>query len=58
MKSHVNLYDVHDNKRNTPHRKPYRKSCAEYHRILQEKNIDATILSLKNIDVLHRTPEF
>ena len=34
------------------------KVAAEYHRILQEKNIDATILSLKNMDVLRRTPEF
>ena len=34
------------------------KVAAEYHRILQEKNIDATILSLKNMDVLIRTPAF
>ena len=34
------------------------KVAAEYHRILQEKNISATVLSLKNMDVLHRTPEF
>jgi NAD(P)H-dependent FMN reductase len=34
------------------------KVAAEYRRILQEKNIDATILSLKNMDVLRRTPEF
>ena len=34
------------------------KVAAEYQRILQEKNIDASILSLKNMDVLHRTPEF
>lgn len=34
------------------------KVAAEYRRILQLKNIDATILSLKNMDVLHRTPEF
>ena len=34
------------------------KVAAEYHRILQEKNIDATILSLKNMDVLARTPGF
>ena len=34
------------------------KVAAEYRRILLEKNIDATILSLKNMDVLHRTPAF
>jgi chromate reductase, NAD(P)H dehydrogenase (quinone) len=34
------------------------KVAAEYHRILKEKNINATILSLKNMDVLHRTPAF
>ncbi|MEO8764718.1 MAG: NAD(P)H-dependent oxidoreductase [Ginsengibacter sp.] len=34
------------------------KVAAEYHRILQEKNINATVLSLVNMDVLHRTPEF
>ena len=34
------------------------KVAAEYRRILQEKNIDATILSLRNMDVLRRTPEF
>ena len=34
------------------------KVAAEYRRILQEKNIDATILSLKNMDVLRRTPGF
>ena len=34
------------------------KVAAEYRRILQGKNIDAGILSLKNLDVLHRTPEF
>ena len=34
------------------------KVAAEYHRILKEKNIDAVIFSLKNIDVLHRNKEF
>jgi len=34
------------------------KVAAEYRRILLEKNIDAGILSLKNMDVLHRSPEF
>ena len=34
------------------------KVAAEYRRILQEKNIDAIILSLKNMDVLRRTAEF
>jgi len=34
------------------------KVAAEYHRILREKNIEAIILSLKNMDVLRRTPEF
>jgi NAD(P)H-dependent FMN reductase len=34
------------------------KVAAEYRRILMDKNIDATVLSLKNMDVLHRTAEF
>ncbi len=34
------------------------KVANEYNRILQKKNINATILSLKNMDVLHRSPEF
>ena len=34
------------------------KVAAEYCRILQEKNIDATIFSLKNVDVLHRNKDF
>lgn len=33
------------------------KVAKEYHRILKEKNIDAGIFSLKNLDVLHRSPE-
>ena len=34
------------------------KVAAEYRRILMDKNIEATVLSLKNMDVLRRTPEF
>ena len=34
------------------------KVAEEYQRILNEKNIDAGILTLKNLDVLKRTPEF
>lgn len=34
------------------------KVSAEYKRLLLEKNIDANILSLMNLDVLHRSPEF
>ncbi len=34
------------------------KVAAEYRRIFLEKNIDAVIFSLKNVDVLHRTPGF
>ncbi len=34
------------------------KVAAEYRRIFLEKNIDAGIFSLKNVDVLHRTPGF
>jgi NAD(P)H-dependent FMN reductase len=34
------------------------KVAAEYQRLLKEKNIDAHIFSLKNLDVLNRTPEF
>lgn len=34
------------------------KVAAEYQRILQEKNIGAGVFSLKNLDVLNRTPEF
>ncbi|HWH63196.1 MAG TPA: NAD(P)H-dependent oxidoreductase [Ginsengibacter sp.] len=34
------------------------KVAEEYKRLLKEKNIDATIFSLKNLDVLKRTPEF
>ncbi len=34
------------------------KVAAEYQKILGEKGIDACILSLKDLDVLHRTPEF
>ncbi len=33
------------------------KVAAEYQRILSEKNINAQIFSLKNLDVLHRSPE-
>ncbi len=34
------------------------KVAAEYQRILSEKNINAGILSLKNLDVLYRNKEF
>jgi len=34
------------------------KVANEYQRILKEKDIDASILTLKNVDVLKRTPEF
>jgi chromate reductase len=34
------------------------KVAAEYRRLLLDKNIDAGILSLKNLDVLHRSSEF
>jgi len=34
------------------------KVAAEYQRLLKEKDIDAGIFSLKNLDVLNRTPEF
>lgn len=34
------------------------KVAAEYHRVLKEKNIDAAIFSLKNVDVLHRNKDF
>ncbi len=34
------------------------KVAAEYRRLLLDKNIDAPILSLMNLDVLHRSPEF
>lgn len=34
------------------------KVANEYQRILKEKNIDAGILTLKNLEVLKRTPEF
>jgi chromate reductase, NAD(P)H dehydrogenase (quinone) len=34
------------------------KVAAEYQRLLKEKNIDAGIFSLINLDVLNRTPEF
>lgn len=34
------------------------KVAEEYRRLLFEKNIEATILSLKNLDVLHRSEEF
>lgn len=34
------------------------KVAAEYQRLLKEKKIDAGILSLKNLDVLDRTPAF
>ncbi len=34
------------------------KVAFEYQRLLKEKNIDADIFSLKNLDVLTRTPEF
>ena len=34
------------------------KVAMEYRRIFLEKNIDAKILSLKNVDVLSRTPAF
>lgn len=33
------------------------KVAAEYQRILKDKNIDAKIFTLKNLDVLHRSPE-
>jgi chromate reductase len=33
------------------------KVAKEYQRILSKKNIDARIFSLKNLDVLHRSPE-
>ena len=34
------------------------KVAEEYKRLLKEKDIDAGIFSLKNLDVLNRTPEF
>jgi len=34
------------------------KVAAEYQRLLKEKDVDAGIFSLKNLDVLNRTPEF
>ena len=34
------------------------KVAKEYQKILKEKNKDAEILTLKNLDVLKRTPEF
>jgi NAD(P)H-dependent FMN reductase len=34
------------------------KVVKEYRRLLKERNIDAGILSLVGMDVLHRTPEF
>ena len=34
------------------------KVAAEYYRILKEKNIEAVVFSLKNLDVLHRIKEF
>jgi len=34
------------------------KVAEEYRLILKEKNIDAKILTLKNFDVLHRSPQF
>ena len=34
------------------------KVAAEYRRLLKEKNIDAIIFSLKNVDVLHRNKDF
>jgi chromate reductase len=34
------------------------KVANEYQRILKEKDIDAGLLTLKNVDVLKRTPEF
>jgi chromate reductase, NAD(P)H dehydrogenase (quinone) len=34
------------------------KVAKEYQRILKEKNIEAGIFTLKNLDVLRRTPEF
>lgn len=34
------------------------KVAEEYHRILKEKSIDAKIFTLKNFDVLHRSPHF
>jgi NAD(P)H-dependent FMN reductase len=34
------------------------KVAAEYKRILNEKFIEAIVFSLKNLDVLYRTPEF
>ena len=33
------------------------KVAAEYQRILKDKNIDAKIFTLKDLDVLHRSPE-
>jgi len=34
------------------------KVAMEYQRILFEKSIDAKVFSLRNVDVLHRTPDF
>ncbi|MEO6220051.1 MAG: NADPH-dependent FMN reductase [Ginsengibacter sp.] len=34
------------------------KVAAEYLRLLKQKNIDAIIFSLKNVDVLHRNQDF
>lgn len=34
------------------------KVAAEYYRLLKEKNIDSSIFSLKNVDVLHRDKDF
>ncbi len=34
------------------------KVAAEYHRLLREKDIDAIIFSLQNVDVLHRNKDF
>lgn len=34
------------------------KVATEYQRLLNKKNIEAGIFSLKNLDVLNRTPEF
>ena len=34
------------------------KVAAVYRKLLQEKNIDSTVLTLMNMDVLRRTPEF
>ena len=34
------------------------KVAAEYHRVFKEKNIDAAVFSLENVDVLNRNKDF